>query len=89
LSAPGLKSDFYDVDVSQLSFLQAQGIPPYFVAVNPFGTRFAELFHLYETNPSLARFRLLKLLLEESGLFTLPGDILLERAARRLLKEPT
>ena len=88
LSATGLTTaDFYDVDLSPLPSLSAAGIPNRFIAVNPACPRFQSLLALCEKNPRLARFRLIKILLKESEMFTIPHTIILERAARRLLKE--
>jgi hypothetical protein len=88
LPALGLTTaDFYDVDLSPLPSLSAAGIPNRFIAVNPSCPRFQSILALFEKNPRLAQFKLIKMLLKESEMFTIPHKIILQRAARRLLKE--
>ncbi|MCP5105135.1 MAG: hypothetical protein GY950_17230, partial [bacterium] len=90
LVAPGLVGDeFYDVDLSALisrSSYPGWEIPSRFIAVNPDGGRVRDLAVLFETNPELAQFRLIDILLKESLLIAGPAERVLQKTAKRLIK---
>jgi hypothetical protein len=84
--ASGLKTaDFYDVDLSALPALEKWGLPKRFIAVNPGGSRIKKLAHLFQKNPGLAQFRLIVVLLKESGLISYPMTVVIEKVSRQLL----
>jgi len=67
--APGFGSgEVYDVDLSPLPSFEEWGIPNRFIVIDPDGVRIKELLRLFKTNPELAQFRLIGLVLKESGL---------------------
>jgi hypothetical protein len=90
LAAPGLLTgDFFDVDLSPLPSRSVSviGIPNQFIAVNPGSSQIQSILSLFKENPQLAQFRLVKILLKESGLFSTSHDVILEKVSRHLLKE--
>jgi hypothetical protein len=88
LLAPGfLTGDFLDIDLSRLPSLVKWGIPNRFIAVNPRSSRIDKLVRLFQVNPRLAQFRFIKAVCNESNLVPEPGEGILERISRRLLKE--
>lgn len=90
LAAPGLvKETFFDVDLSPLphSYLRRMNIPARFIAVNPAAGLARTLTALFEKNPQLAQFKLIKALLRESILIPGPVDRVIERVSLKLSKE--
>ena len=90
LLAPGLgdKDDsFFDVDLSPLPSLSLFKIPNRFIAVNPHRSQVKELAALFEKNPLLAQFRLIRSILKESKLVPYPSTGIIEEVSHRLLKE--
>jgi hypothetical protein len=86
--APGLETaDFYDVDLSALPSLEKWGLPKRFIAVNPGSKRVKELAHLFQKNPGLAQFRLIVMLLKESGLISYPAAVVIEKVSQQLLNK--
>lgn len=91
LTAPGLEKEaFADVDLSPLppSYLRRMGLPARFIAVNPNNGNVKILAALFEKNPQLAQFQLVKALLKESVLIPGPADRIIHRVSLRLSKGP-
>lgn len=90
LAAPGIdpeEENFVDVDLSHLPLFSRMGIPNRFIAVNPHTTQVQSLAALFEKNPQLAQFRLIKALLKGSNLVPGPPGRVIEKASLRLIKE--
>jgi hypothetical protein len=90
LVAPGLLTeDFFDVDLTPLPSLSGSviGIPSQFIAVNPGSNQIQSILSLFKENPQLAQFKLVNILLKESGLFPTSHHLILEKVSRHLLKE--
>ncbi len=86
--APGLTgTDTWDVDFSALPVLKRAGLPRMFIAVNPQSPEIRSLEAVYQKNPALARFRLIRLLLKGSALITGPKEKWLQKAAKKLLTD--
>jgi hypothetical protein len=86
LLAPGLgAADLYDVDLSALPSLREWGIPNRFIALNPDGSQIKEPVALFQTNPHLAQFRLITIILKESGLIPYPQAII-KKVSRQLTR---
>jgi hypothetical protein len=86
--APGLETaDFYDVDLSSLPSLEKWGLFKRFIAVNPGSNPVKKLAHLFQKNPGLAQFRLMVILLKESGLISYPMTVIIKKAAKKLINK--
>jgi hypothetical protein len=86
--ASGLESaDFYDVDLSALPSLEKWGLPRRFIAVNPGSSRVKKLAQLFQKNPGLAQFRLMVVLLKESGMISYPMTVVIEKVSHQLLNQ--
>ena len=84
--APGFGSgEVYDVDLSPLPSFEEWGIPNRFIVIDPDGVRIKELLRLFKTNPELAQFRLISMVLKESGLIPVPAEVIIEKVSRQLL----
>ena len=63
------------------------GLPRQFLAINPQSQRIRDLVLLYFKNPSLARFRMIKMVINQAGLSGEQKKKLLRKTSRILLRE--
>ncbi len=85
LAAGEMSGDFFDVDLSPLPRLPKEWMPNCFVAVNPSSGHLNALAAQFRTNPRLAQFRFIELVVKESRLVVVPYSEILEKVAVHLL----